>query len=86
MPGDLIPFHYDLEFRPEFNDETGRGLVCDSKVEVHNYIIHTETYENENETAISQTWEQASTSIKILIYYDEVLLGRYKKTNNTRVH
>ena len=66
MPGDLIPIHYELEFRPEFNDETGRGLVCDSKVEVH--FNHIETFENKNENAISQTWEQASTSIKILIY------------------
>ena len=34
VPGDLIPTHYELEFRPELNNQSGRGFVSDNVVEV----------------------------------------------------
>ena len=34
VPGDLIPTHYELEFRPELNNQSGRNFVSDNVVEV----------------------------------------------------
>ena len=34
VPGDLIPTHYELEFRPELSNQSGRLFVSDNNVQV----------------------------------------------------
>ena len=40
MPGDLVPYHYDIDVRPEVLNETGRGFVADSQIEVPHVKIY----------------------------------------------